>query len=235
MYVKNSTASHLLDVKKEIDEAIGRMEAYINNDVLNPEKVEFASANMQEPDYSKVYGVYLGILYYDDGNIRHVGEVSNGQVNGFWFCWYPAGDGGRLCCQGIFENGMFVSGDDCFDREGNRIAIHELEEVMFTGDFEMIQGISDTRSSRAVAQQNANYEERDKLEAQLAVRDYLDTVIEKQSSITNITWINIPKVSGNYYFFSCIVEYGELEREGTVTVRKTSDGTFEVTGLEFDD
>ncbi len=99
----------------------------------------------------------------------------------------------------------------------------------------MVEGLSNNKSSSYIAEQNARNEEQDSLKAQAAVEDYLNMLVKNQSSITNITWVAIPKVNGSYYYFSCTVEYADLKREGTVTVRKESDGTFKVTGLDFDD
>jgi hypothetical protein len=235
MYVKNSSASNLLDRRDEINKAIDIMEEYMDKDILNPAKVEIANTDMPTPDYSKVYGINLGIFYYEDGNIGYVGEVSNGQANGFGCSWYSMNDGGGLCCKGIFEDGIFKSGDSCYDTEGNKTNASELSNMVIAGDFEMVQGLSNTPSSKSVAQQNANNEKQDRLKAQAAVKDYLNMLAKKQSSITNITWINIPDVSGNYYYFSCTVEYGDLKRKGTVTVQKEGDETFKATGLDFDD
>ena len=58
---------------------------------------------------------------------------------------------------------------------------------------------------------------------------------KKQSMITNITWINIPEIIGDIYYYSCTVEYSDLKRKGTITVIKNVDGTFESIGLEFND
>ena len=111
----------------------------------------------------------------------------------------------------------------------------ELKDISFEGDFVMVQGLSNSKSSEQVAQQTKDDEARDKSKACAAVETYLNDLYKKQSSITNITWINIPEVVGNYYYFSCTVEYSDLKRKGTVTVKKNSDGTFKATGLEFDD
>lgn len=235
LYIKNFSASDFIDKRDEIDKAIKHIEAYMDKVVLNPEKVEIAHTHVPTPDYSIVYGIKLGILYYEDGNIRYIGEVSNGKANGFGKAWYSVNDGGGTCCEGIFVNGIYESGDCCYDMEGYKISASELSNMVFAGDFEMVQGLSNTASSDVVAQQRANDEEQNKSKAQAAVRDYLDIVLQKQSSITNITWITIPNVSGDYYYFSCTVEYGDLKRKGTITVKKKSDGTFAATGLEFDD
>ena len=235
LYVKNSNASKLIDRRDEINKAIKNMETYMDNDILNPEKVEIVNTYMTTPDYSIVYGISLGILYYEDGYIRYVGEVSNGQADGLGCSWYSMSDGGGLCCEGIFEDGILKRGDGCYDMKGNKISANELSNMVFAGDFEMVQGLSNTASCKSVAQQNAINQEQDESNAQEAARDYLNLLLKKQSSITDIKWYKIPDVSGDYYFFSCIIEYGDLNRTGTVTVKKKSDGTFEATGLELDD
>lgn len=235
LYVKNDRATKFIEKREEIDQAIDNVEKYMDKDVLNPAKVEIPQVNSAVTDYSKVYGINLGILYYDDGNIMYVGEVSNGQANGFGYSWYADSSSGfGTCCIGTFENGIFKRGES-FGKTGDSVSASELSDMVFAGDFVMVQGLSNAISSKSVAQQNENNEEQDKLKAQAAVEDYLNMVVNKQSSITNITWINIPDISDNYYFFRCTVEYGDLKREGTVTVRKESDGTFNATGLDFDD
>ena len=110
-----------------------------------------------------------------------------------------------------------------------------LSSMVLSAADEVVEGLSNNKSSSYIAEQNARNEEQDNLKAQAAVEDYLKMLLDKQSSITHITWSKIPKVSGSYYYFSCTVEYADLKREGTVTVRKESDGTFKVTGLELDD
>ena len=95
--------------------------------------------------------------------------------------------------------------------------------------------VENSESSEQVAQQIKEDEEKDKSQASAAVETYLNNLYRKQSSIRNISWINIPDISGNYYYFSCTVEYTGLKREGIVTVKKNSDGTFKATGLEFND
>lgn len=234
LYVENSGATGLIDRRNEINKVIDNLETYMDKEVLNPAKIEIDNMNIPIPDYSIVYGIHLGILYYEDGSIKYIGEVSNGQANGFGKSWYSVIDGGGGCCEGIFENGVFQNGKS-FGTDGDYIAASELSDMVFTGDFEMVEGLSNNKSSSYIAEQNARNEEQDSLKAQAAVEDYLNMLVKNQSSITNITWFTIPKVSGSYYYFSCTVEYADLKREGTVTVRKESDGTFKVTGLDFDD
>lgn len=235
LYVENGTITNQLDTREKIDKAIDSMETYMNKEILNPAEVEIANTHMPTPDYSKVYGINLGILYYEDGSIRYVGEVSNGKANGYGECWYSLSDGGGTCCEGIFEDGIIKSADNCYNMEGNSISANELSNIVIAGDFEMVHGLKNTMSSKAVAQKNADDEERDISKAGVAVQDYLDNLLKKQSSITKITWIKVPDIRGNQYFFSCVVEYGDLKRGGTVTVKKNSDGTFKATGLSFND
>lgn len=234
MYVKNNSASNMMDRRKGIDEAMQIMEEYMSNETLNPSKVELANADMPEADYSKVYGINLGVLFYDDGSIRYIGEVKDGRASGYGIAWYSSENDNGTCCDGQFVDGKFDSGES-FGVDGNSINASELKDISFEGDFVMVQGLSNSKSSEQVAQQTKDDEARDKSKACAAVETYLNDLYKKQSSITNITWINIPEVVGNYYYFSCTVEYSDLKRKGTVTVKKNSDGTFKATGLEFDD
>ncbi len=234
MYVKNYSASNMMDKREGIDNAIENMEVYMSNETLNPSKVKLVHADMPEAEYSKVYGINLGVLFYDDGNIRYIGEVKDGKASGYGIAWYPCENDNRTCCDGKFVDGLFNSGE-AYDTDGNSITASELKDISFEGEFVMVQGLSNSKTSEQVAQQTKNDEERDMAKACAAVKTYLNDLDKKQSSITNITWINIPDVVGNYYYFSCTVEYSDLKRKGTVTVKKNSDGTFKATGLEFDD
>lgn len=238
LYVENGRAKGLLDKNKEINGAIDKMEEYMKNDTFNPEKVKTINVGMRMPNYFKVYGINLGILFYEDGNIRYIGEFEDGKANGYGYGWNLSEDANskhrEASCQGEFKDGVFQSGI-CFDANGNEIEASDLSNISFAGEFEVVKGLPNTASSESIAQQNADYEECDKERAQATVETYLDTVVKKQSSITNITWIDIPDITGDYYYFSCTVEFGDLKRKGTITVRKNSDGTFEVTGLDFDD
>ena len=234
MYVKNYSASNMMDKREGIDNAIENMEVYMSNETLNPSKVKLVNADMPEAEYSKVYGINLGVLFYDDGNIRYIGEVKDGKASGYGIAWYPSENDNRTCCDGEFVDGLFNSGE-AYDTDGNSITASELKDILFEGEFVMVQGLSNSKTSEQVAQQTKNDEERDMAKACAAVETYLNDLDKKQSSITNITWINIPDVVGNYYYFSCTVEYSDLKRKGTVTVKKNSDGTFKATGLEFND
>lgn len=235
-YIRHSSASDLADKQDEINEAIEIAEKYMNKDVLNPAKFKVPNVDIPNPDYSKVYGINLGILFYEDGNIRYIGEISDGKANGFGKCWYSENDGEVSWAEGIFEDGIFKVGDKCFDVQGNKVSASEVSDIVIAGDFEIVQGVNNATSSKSVVEQNKNNEEQDKLKAQAAVENYINDVLAKQSSITNITWITIPDIStdGEYYFFSCTVNYGDLEREGTITVEK-NDGILKATGLEFKD
>lgn len=234
MYVENNSASNMMDRREGIDKAVQIMEEYMSNETLNPSKVELANVDMPEPDYSKVYGINLGVLYYDDGNIQYIGEVKDGKASGYGIVWYSSENDNRTCCDGEFVNGFFNSGE-AYDTDGNDISASDLIDISFEGEFAMVQGLSNSKTSEQVAQQTKNDEERDKEKACVAVEIYLNNLVNKQSSITNITWLNVPDVRGNYYYFSCTVEYSDLKRKGTVTVKKNSDGTFKATGLEFND
>lgn len=234
LYVKNNIASNMMDRIESIDNAMQIMEEHMSNETLNPSKVELINADMPEPDYSKVYGISLGVLFYDDGNIRYIGEVKDGKANGYGIAWYPSENDNGTCCDGQFVDGLFDSGKS-YGVDGNSINASELKHISFEGEFVMVQGLSNSKSSEQIAQQTKNDEERDKSKACAAVETYLNDLYKKQSAIKNITWINIPDVSGNYYYFSCTIEYSDLKRKGTVTVKKNSDGTFKVTVLELDD
>lgn len=133
---------------------------YMSNETLNPSKVKLVNADMPKVEYSKVYGINLGVLFYDDGNIRYIGGVKDGKASGYGIAWYPSGNDNRICCDGGFVDGLFNSGE-AYDTEGNSITASELKDILFEGEFVMGQGLSNSKTSEQVAQQTKNDEERD--------------------------------------------------------------------------
>ena len=99
MYVKNYSASNMIDKREGIDNAIENMEVYMSNETLNPSKVKLINVDMPEAEYSKVYGINLGVLFYDDGNIRYIGEVKDEKASGYGIAWYPFENDNRTCCE----------------------------------------------------------------------------------------------------------------------------------------
>ena len=225
LYVKQSSEFDYFDKDDAIDTAIAEMEKYMQNETLNPDSVEIKTADTPTPDYSKVYGINLGIIFGDDGSIVYIGESSNGKAEGYGKFHYTDAEGNSRFCSGTFTDGVFVENE-----KGNKK--DDVPEV--TGEFVLVTGLENTASSESMANKAAADEERDCEKAKSECKRYLQVVIDKQKGITNIEWITYPKVSENNYYFSCTVEEGGLKRKGTVTVVKLSDGSFEATGLEFD-
>lgn len=233
--VKNQNSSKMRDMAKGLDEAIETMEDYMKDEKLNPSKVELANAEMPQPEYSKVYGINLGILFYDDGSLHYIGEVKDGKANGYGTAWYPSEKDNGTCCIGQFADGKFNSGDS-FGVDGDNISVSELKDVSFEGEFEMVQAPStSSKSSEEAAKQADDDKGIDNIKARKAVEAYLDILREKQSSIKKVIWAKVPEVSGDNYYFSCTVEYSGFVRKGTITVKKDSNGTFKATGLHYDD
>lgn len=148
--------------------------------------------------------------------------------------WYPLENDNGTCCKGQFDGGQFKSGES-YDIDGNKMSASELRNISFAGEFVMVHRADSSRSSEKIAQRNQKNEDINLSKACAAVETYLTEVRKKQSSITNITWIDIPEVIGEYYYFSCTVEEAGLTRNGTITVEKGINGTFKATGLVFDE
>lgn len=234
MCVKNGDASANFVIRNDMADTMEITEAYLNTETLNPRKIKNVAVDMSGVDYSKVYGISLGILYYDDGLIKYIGEFSEEKANGYGKSWYSTEDGGGSFCEGEFENGCFVSGNH-YGTDGNTNDINDAKKVVFDGDFDAVQGLTNSISSESVADKAKNDEANNVRKAQNECGSYVNLVLDKQSSIDNITWFRTPRVSGDYYYFSCKVEENNATQEATITVKKQSDGTFKAQGLEFDD
>ncbi len=234
MYVKNQSSSEIREREGDMDRAIQILENYMANKTLNPSKIEGPDVYITQPMYSKVYGINLGVLFYNDGSIQYIGEVKNGKASGYGMAWYPPENDNGTCCKGQFVRGQFKSGDS-YDIDGNKMSASELKDISFSGEFVMVHRADNSRSSEQIAQRNQNNEDISLSKACAAVETYLTEVRKKQPSITNITWIDIPDVIGDYYYFYCTVEEAGLTRDGTITVEKGSNGTFKATGIRFEE
>ena len=234
LYVKGERVSDELDKRDEIDEAIDKMEAYLRKTILNPSKVKSIHVDVPSADYSKVYGISLGILFYEDGSIKYIGEFSNGKADGIGEAWYSKEDGGGTFAEGTFSNGYFSSGEHHYGTDGNTNDISEAQKVIFEGEFTPVKGLTNSRSSESVAAQTKADEENNQKKAQNECESYVNLLLKKQKSINKITWTKTPTVSGSYYYFSCTVIGDGYTRQGTITVRKQSDGSFAAQGLEYD-
>lgn len=227
LYVKNMSASSYIDKGDEIDETIDSLEKYMKKTVLNPANVDYTLPSMPDADYSNVYGISLGIIYYDDGNIMYIGEMGDGKADGFGEAWYSSEDGNRFMHKGVFKKGTYVSGV---------VGSNDLEDnVLMEGKFEMVTGLNNTDTSESVANQRVNDEKRDKKKASACAKQYANAVVNKDNGCSKIEWYDIPSVSGSYYSYSCTVTMSDNStRKGTITVKKDTDGSFSAVGLDLE-
>ncbi len=235
LYIKNSTYDREAKIGEKIDEEIKKLEEYMKNQKLNLNKVTMESVELPPLDYSNVYGINLGILYYEDGTIKYIGEFADGKANGFGRSWYTSEEGSSSYWEGTFEDGKFVSGEcHTYDTDGNEIDMYEMD-MEYAGEFDAVQGLTNRTSSEQAAQEAAETEDRNKQKAIAAVEKYISNLLNKQPSIKKITWTKIPTISGGDYYFSCDVIYSNLTRKGKFYVVKQSDGTFKVETLMMED
>lgn len=234
LYVKNMSASSYIDKRKEIDETIESLEKYMEKTVLNPTKVDYTLPSIPDADYSNVYGISMGIIYYDDGNIMYIGEMSEGKPDGFGRAWYSSKDGNGTMCEGVFENGIFISGDH-YGTDGNSNDIKDVQNVSIEGEFEMVTGLNNTDTSESVANKRVDDEKKDKEKASACAKQYVNTLVNKDNGCNKIEWYNIPSVSGLYYSYSCTVTLSDNStKKGTITVKKEPDGGFSAVGLDLE-
>lgn len=238
LYVKSYSkkTSSDMDEEKKIKDLIKTSEKYLYEEILNPEKVSIDKYSFSYSDSmkEKVYGIELGILFYDDNSIMYIGEFSNGKANGYGYSWYSIEDGGGPLAEGIFKDGSIVTAESHYGKDGNTNNIEETKKIKFEGDFIALGGFKNTSSSETVANQAVKDEENDKNKAKQECERYLTALANKQKSITAANYMQYPKIEGNYYYFSCTITDGGVERRGTVTVVKQSDGTFKADGLVYD-
>ncbi len=233
LYIKMSTSNSYFDRQEEIDDAIDNLEEYMEKTVFNPDKVKYTAPSMPNADYSNVYGISMGILLYDDGNIMYIGEITDDQANGYGRAYYSSKDGGGIMCEGSFESGRFIDGEHY--GHGDEDNLKEIQEKSFSGECMMVSGLKNTQSSESVANKKASDDARDKQKASACVRDYVNTVVKKQNGCEKAEWIDIPEIDGSFYSYSCTLTMTDgSTRKGTITVYKDSDGTFTAEGIDLD-
>lgn len=235
LYVMNSYSNDSYhDNSLEIDEAITTLEKYMDKTVFNPAKVKYTAPTMPNEDYSKVYGISLGIIFYDDGNIMYIGEIKDGLPHGFGEAFYSHDESGDMMAEGQFENGVFISGNH-YDKEGNTNDISEVQKYSFDGNCVMVSGLNNTSSNEYIANKNKNDADRDKELASVCARDYLQDICNKKNGTDSVQWIDIPTISGPYYSYSVTVTMSDgTKREGTCIVEKNYDGTFSPVEIDLD-
>lgn len=232
LYVMMSVSSTYIDRREGIDKAIDKLEEYMEKTVFNPDKVKYTAPSMPGIDYSNVYGISLGIMLYDDGNIMYIGEITDNQANGYGRAYYPSDEGGGLMCEGTFEEGIFVDGTDYSSEKEKTM---DIDEQVFSGECMMISGIENSESSEEVANKRASDEANDRRKASACAQQYAQTVANKQNGCKQVEWIDIPDISGSYYSYSCTLTMSDgSTRKGTITVEKNSDGSFSAVGMDLD-
>lgn len=226
-----SVVSSYFDTEKEIEEKIKNNEVYLYEEVLNTEKVSLDKYDFDKTEKMKerVYGLNLGILFYSDGAIKYIGEYSNGKANGYGYSWYSTEDGGGEFAKGEFSDGYLDEAESHYDKNGNTNNINDAKKVTFSGDFVKIEGFEDSVSSVEMA----NLTEDDMYNARAACASYLVDLENMHSSITGTDIIGDPVVDGCYFYFTCSVRDGNMDRTGKVTVMKKNDGSFKVNGLTY--
>lgn len=218
LYVSENMYDSLWDKKKDIGDAKYEAKKYLDEEILNPDKVNYVIPYLQKVDYSKVYGINLGIMYYSDGSIWYVGEIKNNKANGYGIAYMPNGD--RIA-EGTFEDGFVTKG--------------AKNKECIEGEYIGVDGLTNTQSSESVAKKAQSDEQADINKAANKCDAYLNDVLKKQKGIDSIQWIKVPSVSGSEYTFSCTVFFTDgSQKKGKVYVKKSYDGTFEVEYLLYD-
>lgn len=142
IYVMNTYGNDsYFDKRDAINKAIDELENYMNKTVFNPEKVKYSVTLMPNADYSKVYGISLGIIFYDDGNIMYVGEIKNGLPHGYGESFYHPDEHADTMANGKFENGKFVNGVH-YGLDGNTNDIADVQKFEFNGRCVMVSGLT---------------------------------------------------------------------------------------------
>lgn len=91
--------------------------------------------------------------------------------------------------------------------------------------------------SKSKQKTNSNESSKDDTDkAKKCAEEYIQKTVDKKNGCSEISWIKIPSISGSKYEFSCTCTLSDgSKRNGTLTVKKQSDGSFKAEGLMFDD
>lgn len=103
----NSLAESFQKTKNTLENEINRIEEYMEKTAINTEKVEFqpVPSVKWEP---LTDGTTVGIVYFDDGQIRYIGEYKNDKAEGYGILWEETENGKEIKHEGQFKDGRFV-------------------------------------------------------------------------------------------------------------------------------
>ena len=99
-----------IDDEMAIEDEIRRLEKYLNRDALNVDKIEYKETpNISIDSYSTKHK--MGIVFFDDGQIRYIGEYENDLANGYGVLWEETENGRDIKYEGQFVDGKIASND----------------------------------------------------------------------------------------------------------------------------
>ena len=104
----------------------------MKKEIFNPKWVKYTAPSMPKADYSEVSDDSLGIIFYDDGNIMYIGEMTDNLPDGYGEAFYCSNERTNTMARGNFEAGTFISGDH-YDNDGNINDIADVQKMNFEG------------------------------------------------------------------------------------------------------
>ncbi len=107
-YTGNTSTQYSLEDKKAIEDEIQRLEEYLRKDVLNPDKIEYEAIPLIDVN-SYTVNHKMGIVFFEDGQIRYIGEYKDDLANGYGKLWEENENGERVeKYEGQFIDGKIV-------------------------------------------------------------------------------------------------------------------------------
>lgn len=106
-YTNNTSAQYSWDDKNAIEDEIQHLERYLDKDALNPNKIEYNVIPLVDVN-SYTVERKMGITFFDDGQIRYIGEYENDLANGYGVLWGKTENGREIKYEGQFKDGRFV-------------------------------------------------------------------------------------------------------------------------------
>lgn len=235
--VKNNYLTKPLERKIEVSENIKELEKYLNNKTLNTNKSFIININNYIP-YDKIYNINLGILYDENMEIKYIGEFKDNEANGYGIAWYSI-DNKNYYSSGEFENGK-IKNTKQYNKISKPINLdsHSLDNFCFKGDFKSItykEGVLNINDGINQVKEEQQKKEENISKAKSEVNNLVNKILSKSPNINKINWNKNPTINGNYYYFSCDVEFDNyIKREGTIIVKEEF-GVFKADRLQLKD
>lgn len=219
-----------------IEEEVERVARYMTKDVFDPSSVKEKEvptySELKSSDYTFGEKMSYSILYYDSGEIKYIGEIRDGEAYGIGVTYYSSEEkknstpdrGLSIKEEGLYIDGKLVDGE-IWSVDGEKKEVHDQSELETYYEEFLKSKKKETKSSSKSKGSESK--------AKSAAKEYLQMLVNKQSSIKSISFTGSSYNIGDDYYFEVSVETTAGTRKGEVECNMSTNGTYSVSGLQY--